>query len=307
MKNHCRVATRSSKLALWQTHHVVGLLEERFPACTFEIVEMSTKGDRNLDQALSKIGDKGLFTRELEDAMLAGDIDFAVHSLKDMPTALPEGLALTAMIRREDPRDALLAKEGQSIADLPEGAVVGTSSLRRRAQLLSQRPDLQVKDLRGNVQTRIRKYEEGFDAAVLATVGLERMELDHYIVSRLDPAIFVPAVGQGIVVVESRTDDEELLYMLSAIHDEDAFLAATAERAFMQSLEGGCQVPIGALAVRRGPELLMRGFVGLPDGSETVYVEAIGDAKAPEALGQALAKQALDRGARAVLAQVRNQ
>lgn len=305
MKNRYRIATRSSQLALWQTKHVIDLLQTHFPECLFEMVEMSTKGDRTLDQALSKIGDKGLFTRELEDAMLAGDIDFAVHSLKDMPTVLPDGLALTAMIRREDPRDALLSKKGDSIEELPKGAVVGTSSLRRRAQLLNQRPDLIVEDLRGNIQTRIKKYEASFDAAILATVGLERMALDNHIKLRLDPTTFVPAVGQGIIVVESRLADPDVLTLLSTINDQNACICAQAERAFMRALEGGCQVPIGALAEIGSGRLVMRGFVGLPDGSEAIYVEAEGETNAPEALGQLLVKKALDQGAQKILDAVR--
>lgn len=306
IKDHCRVGTRSSALALWQTHYVIDLLKKDFPDCTFEVVEMSTKGDRILNQSLSAIGDKGLFTQELEHAMLNGDIDFAVHSLKDMPTSLPEGLGLTAMTRRQDPRDALLAKKGTSIESLPEGAVVGTSSLRRKSQLLHRRPDLKVIDLRGNVQTRIKKFlGPQYDAAVLATVGLERMALDDHIVARLSVEEFVPAVGQGIVVVESRQNDEAMLNMLAKINDTETWQCAAAERAFMRTVEGGCQIPIGALAEADGEELLLRGFIGSLDGSQSIVQTLRGKKADSEALGKSLAMDMLENGGRDLLRAIR--
>ncbi len=306
IKEKCRVGTRSSALALWQTYYVIDLLKKEFPTCEFEVVEMSTKGDRILNQSLSAIGDKGLFTQELEQAMLSGDIDFAVHSLKDMPTLLPDGLALTAMTQRQDPRDALLTKNGTSIDTLPKGAVVGTSSLRRKAQLLHRRPDLKVVDLRGNVQTRIKKYlGPDYDAAILATVGLERMELDQHIVARLDSDEFVPAVGQGIVVVESRNDDEAMLNMLSKINDEITWKCATAERAFMRKVEGGCQIPIGALAHVNEDEMVLRGFIGSLDGSEAIIRSQSGNLSDPDGLGAALAEEMLENGGKELLDAIR--
>lgn len=306
IKKNCRVGTRSSALALWQTHYVIDLLKREFPECEFEVVEMSTKGDRILNQSLSTIGDKGLFTQELEQAMLSGNIDFAVHSLKDMPTSLPEGLALTAMTKRQDPRDALLTKTGTSIDTLPEGAVVGTSSLRRKAQILFRRPDLKVIDLRGNVQTRIKKYlSPDYDAAILATVGLERMELDQHIVARLDADEFVPAVGQGVVVVESRNDDVEVLNMLSRINDDITWMCATAERAFMRKVEGGCQIPIGALAHVDSDKLILRGFIGNLDGSEVIIRTKSGYCDEPESLGNALAEEMLANGGKELLDSIR--
>ncbi|MFM9413207.1 hydroxymethylbilane synthase [Peptococcus simiae] len=306
-KNKCRVGTRSSQLALWQTHHVIEALQAHFPETEFEVVEMSTKGDRILDQALSAIGDKGLFTRDLEEAMHSGAIDFAVHSLKDMPSVLPDGLGLTAMLKREDPRDALLAKNNvKRVEDLPAKAIVGTSSLRRKAQLLSKRPDLDVRDLRGNVQTRVRKFEEGpFDAAILAGAGLHRMAMEDYISDYLPLDHFIPAVGQGIVVVESRLDDELMLEMLAQINDKEAQTCSAAERAFMRRLEGGCQVPIGALASIEGEGLSLRGFLGRVDGSEAIIKEKQGAVAEAETLGQALAEDMLAGSGQAILNDIR--
>ncbi len=303
-----RVGTRSSALALWQTHFVIQMLKETYPHAEFEVVEMSTKGDEILNQSLVAIGDKGLFTKSLEDAMLNGTIDFAVHSLKDMPTVLPKGLALTAMTARQDPRDALLSKCGDSIEALPKGAVVGTSSLRRKAQLLARRPDLQVVDLRGNVQTRIKKYlSPDFDAAILATVGLERMDLDSHISQRLDTDDFVPAVGQGIIVVESRKDDMELIAMLQAITSEKTWQCAMAERAFMRTLEGGCQVPVGAYATITDNVLTLTGLIASLDGTQTVKKEMDGEPENAEHIGIQLAQDMLKDGGQVILDAIRGE
>lgn len=302
MKKKCKVGTRSSKLALWQTNHVLSLLKLEFPDCHFEIIEMSTKGDRILNQSLSAIGDKGLFTQELEIAMINGDIDFAVHSLKDMPTKLPDGLDMTAYMKREDPRDALLIKNGNSIDDLPENAIVGTSSLRRKAQILKVRPDLRVVDLRGNIQTRIEKFLTAeYDAAILAVVGLERMNLEQYISLRLPVQQFVPAVGQGIIGIESRIDDEELLEMLNKINDTDSFLCAQAERSFMKALEGGCQIPIGALCQVIDKKLHLTGFIGSLDGETTIYDNINGNFDEAESLGYSLANRMRENGGNDIL------
>lgn len=309
IKKHCRVGTRSSQLALWQTRHVIAELEKRFSETAFEVVEMSTKGDRILNQALSAIGDKGLFTRDLEDAMHSGAIDFAVHSLKDMPTLLPDGLGLTAMLSREDPRDALLAKNGiTDVMDLPQQAIIGTSSLRRKAQLLALRPDLDIRDLRGNVQTRVRKFTEGpFHAAILASAGLKRMEMNEHIAAYLPTEQFIPAVGQGIVVVESRLDDEDMLEMLAQVNDRSAATCAQAERAFMRRLEGGCQVPIGALAHIKDNHLTVRGFLGRVDGSEVIIKERQGRISDAEAVGTALAEDILSGAGQSILAAIREE
>lgn len=305
-KETYKVVTRESPLALWQTHHVIALLKEKHPQLHFEIVKMQTKGDRILDQALSAIGDKGLFTLELEEAMLAGDVDFAVHSLKDMPTALPKGLWLSAMPQRQDHRDALLCRHANSVEDLKPNAVVGTSSLRRKSQLLHHRPDLQVKDLRGNVNTRLRKYHEGqYDAVILAAAGLDRLDLGEEITTRLDTAHFMSAVGQGAVVVESREDDTVLTDILAAINHADTQAATGAERAFMLALEGGCQVPIGAYAVIQNDRLHLDGFVCSLDGRHMVRSQIVKPKNEFEAAGTELARELINLGADKILQEIR--
>lgn len=300
------VGSRDSQLALWQTEHVIALLQKRFPDVNCRIVEMKTKGDKILDQSLSKIGDKGLFTQELEDAMMNGDIDFAVHSLKDMPTTLPEGLQLTAFITREDHRDAFLSHQGDSIEALPYEATVGTSSLRRKAQLLSLRPDLKVVDLRGNVNTRLRKFAEGpYDAVILAAAGLDRLSLSDHITTRLPEEDFMPAVGQGVIVVESSTSNKDINALLAAINDADTEAAVTAERAFMCALQGGCQVPIGAYARVIDTHLQLEGMVATLDGACVLRAEVQGEASEAEALGVMLAEQMRALGAEAILAEIR--
>jgi hydroxymethylbilane synthase len=249
MKETFRVGTRKSALALWQTKWVVECLRKINPEYDFEICTFQTQGDEILDVALSKIGDKGLFTKELEQALLSEEIDFAVHSLKDMPSTMPEGLCLGAICKREKVEDVLVSR-GVSFADLPRGAKVGTSSLRRSAQLLAARPDLRISPLRGNVETRLRKLDtEGYDAIVLAAAGIIRLELQSHVTEYLSPDICLPAVGQGAVTVECRSGDQRVLKVLEGIDDFGTRLETTAERSLMRELEGGCQVPLAALAM----------------------------------------------------------
>lgn len=308
MANPIRVVTRMSQLALWQTDYVIGLLKEKFPDKTFDIVKTETKGDKILEKSLSAIGDKGLFTQELEEAMLAGEVDFAVHSLKDMPTTLPEGLILSAVTPRQDHRDAFLSKHGGGVEDLPQGAIVGTSSLRRRAQLLHLRPDLQIKDLRGNVNTRLRKYHEGdYDAIILASAGLDRLDLHHEISTRLDTDHFISAVGQGAVVIESLASNTEINAMLAEIHDQATYYTTACERAFMRSLEGGCQVPIGAYASVHEDRIRIEGFVASVDGRQMVRDKVDMPVEDYYACGVALAQKLLDRGAGDILQEIRKE
>lgn len=307
-KKIIKVGSRDSQLALWQTRYAIEQLKKVFTDTEFEIVDLKTKGDKILDVSLSKIGDKGLFTNELEAMMLSGEIDMAVHSLKDMPTSLPEELALTCFLMRYDHRDALLTKHPGGIMELPEGAIVGTSSLRRRSQLLAMRPDLEVRDLRGNVNTRLRKYHEGdFDAVILAVAGLERLGLGAEISAHLDDEVFIPAVGQGALVIESRADRTDLLEKFALVNDESTYRCVSAERAFMCALDGGCQVPMGAYASTAEGVLTIHGFVGAVDGSVMLRASASGPEEDYEGLGRALAGKLLTEGAREILEAIRNE
>jgi len=301
-----RVGTRRSKLALWQTNFVVHLLKLFDPSLEFEIVPITTKGDKILNSPLSVIGDKGLFTKEIEEALLRGDIDFAVHSLKDLPTTLPEGLTIAAYTLRDTPFDVLVSKSGKKLKELPGGAVIGTSSLRRKAQIKRLRPDLVVKDVRGNVDTRLRKLDEGlYDAIVLAQSSLERLNLDSRITEVLD--YFLPAVGQGIMAVETREDRKELIDLLrEAVNDPGSEAEAKAERSFLKTLEGGCQVPMGALAVVEADgSLTIRGFISDLEGKQYIEDTESGHALESEAVGERLAKKLLEKGGREILSCLR--
>ena len=305
-----RVGTRSSRLALWQTDHVVERLERIWPGLVIERVTMSTLGDRDTTRPLSRIGDKGLFTKDLEDGLRGGTIDLAVHSLKDLPTEAPAGLRLGAILAREDSRDALVAPAGVRLAALPDGARIGTSSLRRQAQIAAFRPDLRIVDLRGNVPTRVEKVRSGeIDAAVLALAGLRRLNLESEVAEIFDADRLIPAPGQGAVAVQIRANDEPLVSQLAPLNDEATVIETTAERALLGFLEGGCQVPVGALA-RRGPanELHLIGLVASLDGRSTIRREARAVVTCTEdagALGEALARDMLDAGARGILAVIR--
>lgn len=300
--NLVRIATRKSALALWQANFVKAELEVAHPGLQVELVPMSTQGDKILDTPLAKIGGKGLFVKELETAMLEGHADIAVHSMKDVPVDFPEGLMLHTICRREDPRDAFVSNSYQQLADLPQGAVVGTSSLRRQYQIKAMRPDLQIKDLRGNVNTRLAKLDAGeFDAIILASAGLIRLGFEARIASFLEVGISLPANGQGAVGIECRSDDLVIQQLLAPLEHKETRICVLAERAMNRKLQGGCQVPIGAFAILQQNELWLRGLVGQLDGSEILRSEIKGQASQAEQLGTQLAEQLLALGADRIL------
>lgn len=305
MKSTVKIATRKSQLALWQANWVKGELEARNPGVEVELVRIVTKGDKILDVPLAQVGGKGLFVKEIEDALLDGRADLAVHSMKDVPTELPCGLHLAAICEREDPRDAWFSRTGASLRDLPPGGRVGTSSLRRQTQLRALRPDLSFESLRGNVDTRLRKLEEGrFDAIVLAAAGVKRLGFAERVTEYLGSEVTLPAIGQGAVGIECRGEDREINGLLAPLRHRDTWTAVTAERAFLTTLQGGCQVPIAALAELRGAELYLRGLVGNLDGTELLRGSRRGTAQEAEMLGVSLAEELLDRGGREILEQV---
>lgn len=300
-----RIATRKSPLALWQAEFVRDELLARNPDLQVELVKMVTQGDKILDTPLAKVGGKGLFVKELEQGMLRGDADIAVHSMKDVPVAFPEGLHLAVICEREDPRDAFVSNTFASINELPEGARVGTSSLRRMCQVSAARPDLQILDLRGNVNTRLRKLDEGeYDAIILACAGLKRLGFDERIRNHLDPSFSLPAIGQGAVGIECRSDDDFINGLIAPLTHEKTRTCVLAERAMNHRLEGGCQVPIGGYAELDGNTLFMRALVGRPDGSEMVRGDIAGRAEDAELLGTTLAEDLLSRGAAEILQDV---
>lgn len=303
-----RFATRGSELALWQTRAVADALRREIPDLEPEIQVIRTTGDRLLDVPLAKIGDRGLFTKELDQALLQGSADVAVHSLKDVPTQLPPGLVLAAVTRREDPRDVLVCRPGldATLATLPPGARVGTSSLRRAAQLRSQRPDLHLQDLRGNLNTRVAKLDAGaYDAILLAAAGVLRLGWSERIAERLDSRIWLPAVGQGALAVVTREDRTEIQAHLNTLHHPETAACVTAERAFLRGLEGGCQVPIGALARCEGSTLHLDGFVSGLEGDPLLRSSRSGPIAEAAGIGRALAGELIDRGAAALLEDVR--
>ena len=293
------IATRKSKLALWQSEHIKAVLEAAYPEMEVELSQMSTKGDKILDTPLAKIGGKGLFTKELEDAMLAGEAHIAVHSLKDVPMEFPEGLVLGAITEREDVRDCLLSQNYETIDDLPKGAVVGTTSLRRRMQILALRPDLQIKNLRGNVNTRIQKLKDGeYDAIILATAGLNRLGLQKEVVYATPIAVtqMIPAMGQAALGIEA-IDNPEILEIISVLNDDNAFIETTVERDFVTILEGGCQVPIGINAKFDGENITARCCVGMPDGTEIIKEKKFCDKSTFKQLGREMADIMIENGA----------
>ncbi|USD37417.1 MULTISPECIES: hydroxymethylbilane synthase [Ferrimonas] len=304
-RKEIRIATRKSPLAMWQAEFVKAELEKAHPGLEVILLPMSTKGDIILDTPLAKVGGKGLFVKELEVAMLEGRADIAVHSMKDVPVDFPEGLGLTTICEREDPRDAFVSNNYQTLDELPQGAIVGTSSLRRQCQLRELRPDLKIRDLRGNVNTRLRKLDEGeYDAIILAAAGLKRLEFDHRITSFIESEQSLPANGQGAVGIEARLDDAELLELLSVLEHEETRARVIAERAMNTHLEGGCQVPIGAYAELEGDQLWLRGLVGKPDGSVLLRNEVRGNKADAEKLGIELAEMLLSAGAGEILKEV---
>ncbi|HAO01675.1 MAG TPA: hydroxymethylbilane synthase, partial [Halomonas sp.] len=274
-----RIATRKSQLAMWQAEYVRDRLMAAHSGLEVELVPLSTKGDKILDTPLSKIGGKGLFVKELEDAMLDGRADIAVHSMKDVPMHFPEGLGLSVILEGADPTDAFVSNHYNSIDELPEGARIGTASLRRGLQIREARPDLQILNLRGNVQTRLGKLDDGeFDAIILATSGLQRLGLDARIAQALPPEICLPACGQGALGIECRLHDPELIALLAPLDDQDTATRVRAERAMNTRLEGGCQVPIAGHAVldKANDTLWLRGLVGNPEGTEVLRAEGRG-------------------------------
>jgi len=301
-----RIATRKSALALWQAEYVKAQLEHFHPGITVELVPMTTKGDIILDTPLAKVGGKGLFVKELEVAMLEDRADIAVHSMKDVPVEFPEGLGLEVICPREDPRDAFVSNTINSLAELPQGAIVGTSSLRRQCQIKALRPDLDIRDLRGNVNTRLKKLDNGeYDAIILAAAGLIRLEMPERIQEFIEPEVMLPANGQGAVGIECRKNDEVLKALLAPLGCETTRIRVLAERAMNRALEGGCQVPIGSYAViQENGEVFLRGLVGATDGSEILTSEITGNNSNAEQLGNTLAEQLLEKGADKILRQV---
>ncbi|PKM29313.1 MAG: hydroxymethylbilane synthase [Gammaproteobacteria bacterium HGW-Gammaproteobacteria-11] len=302
MSRHLRIATRKSALALWQAEYVKARLEQLHPGLTVSLVPMVSRGDQLLDSPLAKIGGKGLFVKELEAALLDDQADLAVHSMKDVPMAFPEGLGLYVICEREDPRDAFVSNQHDSLDSLPVGSVVGTSSLRRQAQVMARRPDLQVRFLRGNVNTRLAKLDAGeYDAIILAAAGLMRLGFHDRIRYAMPPEESLPAGGQGAVGIECRSDDLELQALLAPLNDHDSALRVRAERALNTRLNGGCQVPIACYAERANGQLFLRGMVGQPDGSLLLRAESSGDETQPEALGIRVAEDLLAQGAQQIL------
>ncbi|MFU9137530.1 hydroxymethylbilane synthase [Erwinia tasmaniensis] len=300
-----RIATRQSPLALWQAHYVQQRLMACHPGLNVELVPMVTKGDIILDTPLAKVGGKGLFVKELELAMLSDRADIAVHSMKDVPVDFPEGLGLVTICEREDPLDAFVSNQFDSVDDLPHGAVVGTSSLRRQCQLSARRPDLIIRSLRGNVGTRLAKLDAGdYDAIILAVAGLKRLGLGDRIRHAMPAEESLPAVGQGAVGIECRLEDAQTIALLSALNDEDTATRVRAERAMNTRLEGGCQVPIGSYAVLVDDQIWLRGLIGAPDGKTMVRGERRGPREDAEKMGISLAEELLDNGGREILADV---
>lgn len=300
-----RIATRKSALALWQAEFVKAELLKHHPELTVELVPMSTQGDKILDTPLAKIGGKGLFVKELETALLEDRADIAVHSMKDVPVEFPDGLMLSTICEREDPRDAFVSNQFRAITELPPGAVVGTSSLRRQCQLKALRPDLQVRDLRGNVNTRLAKLDNGeFAAIILAAAGLLRLGFAERIAGYLPVEQSLPANGQGAVGIECRASDQRVQALLAPLEHGITRNCVLAERAMNRRLQGGCQVPIGAFATQHGEQITLRGLVGSLDGSEIIRDQVQGPASSAEALGQQLAERLLAAGAGKILTAV---
>lgn len=297
-----KIATRQSPLALWQANYVKDRLIQLYPELAVELVPMVTKGDVILDTPLAKIGGKGLFVKELENALLNGEADIAVHSMKDVPMQFPEGLGLSVICKREDPRDALVSNTYRTLAELPQGARVGTSSLRRQCQLKQLRPDLNIQSLRGNVGTRLNKLDNGdYDAVILASAGLIRLGLRERIASFIEVETSLPAAGQGAVGIECRLDDERVKALLAPLADAETTACVFAERAMNNRLQGGCQVPIGGYAVLQDDEIYLRALVGALDGSTIIRAEGKSAVENAEVLGVQIGQQLLEQGADKIL------
>jgi hydroxymethylbilane synthase len=300
-----RIATRKSPLALWQANHVRDALMASTPGLNVELVTMTTQGDKILDTPLAKVGGKGLFVKELELGLLEGRADLAVHSMKDVPVEFPEGLGLAAVLQREDPRDVLISNVFSNIDALPKGARVGTSSLRRQCQLRARRPDVEILDLRGNVNTRLAKLDGGdYDAVLLAAAGVKRMGWEDRITEFLPPEQFLPAIGQGAIGIETRLLDERVSRLVAALNDEQTATRVRAERALNEGLQGGCQVPIAGYSEIADGVIVLRALVGRPDGTGLVQGVISGKPEDAEELGRVLADDLLSRGAKEILAEV---
>ena len=298
------IATRRSQLALWQSEYVKAQLQEFYPDMQIELQEFVTKGDKILDVPLAKIGGKGLFTKELEMAMLEGTAHLAVHSLKDVPTQFEEGLQLAAVTKRFDPRDALLSNKYSSIDELPQGAVVGTTSLRRRMAIKMLRPDIELKDLRGNINTRIAKLNAGeYDAIILAATGIQKLKIENEVkyFNPIPTDVMIPSMGQATLGIETTTDPR-IVELVSVLNDKDAHIESTIERSFVDALQGGCQVPIGVKAtIIDEHSIRVQAIVGLPDGSESISEDITADIEEFETIGQTLAQTFIDQGAKELL------
>lgn len=302
------IGTRGSRLALWQAEWIKAELLKQNPGLTIELNVIKTTGDKILDVPLAKVGGKGLFVKEIEEALLRGEADLAVHSMKDVPTDFPDGLHLAVICRREDPRDAFItapASPLKTFQALPEGATIGTSSLRRACQILSRRPDIRIAQLRGNLDTRLRKLDEGqFDAIILAAAGVKRLGWGERITEMIEPELSLPAIGQGAIGIESRINDSFINTLIASLNHEETSFCVRAERAFLKKLEGGCQVPIAAFATLDGGRLRMRGLVGSVAGDRIIRGDTAGDPADAEILGVKLAEDLLGRGAKKILAEV---
>lgn len=300
--NTIRIATRKSPLAMWQAEHVQAALLAAHPGLHVEIIGMTTRGDKILDTPLAKIGGKGLFVKELEVSMLEERADIAVHSMKDVPVEFPDGLWLAVILEREDPRDAFVSNNYDSIEDLPRGAKLGTASLRRQCQISAYRPDLEILPLRGNVNTRLSKLDSGeYDAIILAAAGLKRLGFDQRIRAALSPQQSLPAIGQGAIGIECRSDDESVQALLEPLHHERTAICVAAERSMNERLNGGCQVPIAGYAILDGNKLTMSGLVGEPDGNIILSEQISGKAVDAVTIGRRIAESLLDQGADEIL------
>ena len=305
MKPSIKIGTRASKLALWQAHWVQSALNEKFPGQKVELVTIKTKGDKILDVPLAKVGGKGLFVKEIEQALLEGRIDLAVHSMKDMPAEIPQGLCIGAVPQREDPADVLVSKDGLIFSALKSGAVIGTSSLRRAAQLRHTRPDIVIMPLRGNLDTRLKKLQsENLDAIVLAAAGIKRLNLEQQITEYLPADVMLPAVGQGALCIEMRQDDPAIEPLLAALDHKNSRAVVLGERAFLNRLGGSCQVPIAGYGEIRGNTFGLTGLVADIDGSRIIKANLSGPVDETEAIGIKLAEQLIARGAHEILEQL---
>lgn len=304
-ENTIRIATRKSPLALWQANYVAERLQAVYPNIKTELVTMVTRGDKILDAPLAKVGGKGLFVKELEQGMLEGKADIAVHSMKDVPVEFPEGLHLSAIMEREDPCDAMVSNHYKDSTELPEDARIGTSSLRRQCQIKARFPKARILSLRGNVNTRLAKLDAGdFDAIILASAGLKRLGMAQRITQRLTPELSLPAIGQGAIGIECRSNDETINALLTKLHDQETSICISAERAMNARLQGGCQVPIAGYAYLDADRLAIKGLVGKPDGSRIYTAELTGPKEQAQQLGTTVAEHLLDQGADQILAEL---